>query len=234
MTRIVAGWFLVLGLMLPLPTLAQGTPGTVVELFTSQGCSSCPPADEYLGKLAQEPGVIPLALHVDYWDYIGWEDGFADPRFTDRQRAYARVAGKSTIYTPQMIVGGVDHVVGSDPDMVAGMIRRHQSAEQTVTLSLVRQGDEVAISATARAGLGAPLVVQLVRFMPSARVEIERGENAGRAITYSNIVTSWTRVGQWDGAADLSLTVPAPGPDAVVVILQEDGPGLIRAASVLK
>lgn len=234
MTRIIAGWFLLLGLMLPLPALAQGTPGTVVELYTSQGCSSCPPADEYLGKLAEEPGVIPLALHVDYWDYIGWEDAFADPKFTDRQRAYARAAGQTTIYTPQMVVGGLDHAVGSDPEMVAGMIRRHQSAEPTVTLDLMRKGAEVVIRATTRSRLTAPLVVQLVRYMPEARVEIERGENAGRAITYRNIVTSWAQIGEWDGAGELNLTVPAPGQDAVVVILQEDGPGLIRAASVLK
>lgn len=234
MTRFIAGWMLVLGLILPVPALAQGTSGTVVELYTSQGCSSCPPADEYLGKLAKEPGVIALALHVDYWDYIGWEDGFADPKYTDRQRAYARAAGTGTIYTPQMIVGGVDHVVGSDPGTVAGMIRQHQSAEQLVVLQLMRQGDDVAIRANARVRLDGPLVVQLVRYRPGARVEIERGENAGRVITYTNIVTSWAQIGQWDGTQNLDMTVPAPGPEAVVVILQEAGPGLIRAASVLK
>jgi hypothetical protein len=221
-------------LVRPVPVLAQDASGTVVELYTSQGCSSCPPADEYLSKLAQEPGVIALALHVDYWDYIGWKDDFASPGFTDRQRAYALAAGQNTIYTPQMIVGGVDHAVGSDPDMVAGMIRRHQSAEKLVVLQLMREGGKVVVRASARMRLEAPLVVQIVRFKPSARVEIERGENAGRAITYSNIVTAWDRVGEWDGSGELNLTLPAPGPDAVVVILQEAGPGMIRAAAMVQ
>ena len=234
MKRIIAGWLVGFGLMLPLPVLAQGASGTVVELYTSQGCSSCPPADAYLAKLAQEPGVIALALHVDYWDYIGWQDTFASPRFTDRQRAYARAAGSRTIYTPQMIVQGRDQAVGSDPDEVAGMIRRHQSAEAMVVLQLMRQGDQVQIRASARVTLEGPLVVQLVRYRPLTRVVIERGENAGRTIEYANVVTSWARVGEWAGTGDLDIAVPAPGAEAVVVILQEPGPGKIYAASVLK
>ena len=98
------------------PVLAQGASGVVVELYTSQGCSSCPPADAYLEELAQEPGVIALALHVDYWDYLGWKDEFANPDFTDRQKTYATANGSNTIYTPQMVVAGTDMVEGSDPD----------------------------------------------------------------------------------------------------------------------
>ena len=216
------------------PAQAQGASGTVVELYTSQGCSSCPPADAYLARLAQEPGVIALALHVDYWDYIGWADSFGNPKFTDRQRAYARAAGSATIYTPQMIVAGTDQAVGSDPDAVSGMIRRHQSAAAMVVLQLMRQGGTVQVRATARVALDGPLVVQLVRYRPSAMVAIKRGENAGQTIEYTNIVTSWARIGQWDGAADLEMSVPAPGSDAVVIILQAEGPGMIYAASQLK
>ena len=93
--------------------LAQAEDGVVVEFYTSQGCSSCPPADDFFAELAHQPGVIALALHVDYWDYIGWQDSFASPRFTDRQRAYARAGGSTTIYTPQMIVNGSAQVIGS-------------------------------------------------------------------------------------------------------------------------
>ena len=215
------------------PGLAQSASGTVVELYTSQGCSSCPPADAYLTQLASEPGIIALALHVDYWDYIGWKDKFGNPAFSDRQRAYAHQAGSKTIYTPQMVVAGTDHAIGSDPDTVSGMIRRHQSADHMVTLQLMRSGGSVMIAASARVALDGPLVVQLVRYRPREQVAIKRGENAGHTIDYSNIVTSWARIGTWDGRDDLALTVPAPGNDKVVVILQAEGPGMIFAAAVL-
>jgi len=216
------------------PGQAQSASGTVVELYTSQGCSSCPAADAYLTQLASEPGIIALALHVDYWDYIGWKDKFGDPAYSDRQRAYARQAGSKTIYTPQMVVAGVDHAIGSDPDKVSGLIRRHQAADQMVTLQLMRSGASVIIAATARVGLEAPLIVQLVRYRPSEQVAIERGENAGHTIHYSNIVTAWSRIGTWDGREDLDMTVPAAGPDKVVVILQAEGPGMIFAAASLR
>ncbi len=234
MKRMIAIALCGLSLLVAGPVQAQGASGTVVELFTSQGCSSCPPADAYLTKLALEPGVIALALHVDYWDYIGWEDKFGSSKFTDRQRAYAAAMGSRTIYTPQMIVGGKDQAVGSDPDAVAGMIRRHQSAAAMVVLQVMRDGGTVSIRAAARVALPSPLIVQLVRYKPVALVAIKRGENAGRTIEYTNIVTSWARIGKWDGASDLVMDAPAPGGDAVVVILQAEGPGMIFAASAVK
>ncbi len=97
----------------------------MVELFTSQGCSSCPPADAYLAHLATEPDVIALALHVDYWDYIGWTDKFGSPPFTERQKAYARAEGHRTIYTPQMIVNGTERIAGTNPAQVESDIRHH-------------------------------------------------------------------------------------------------------------
>ena len=148
--------------------LAQGTEAVVVvELYTSQGCSSCPPADAYLARLADQPGVMPLALHVDYWDYIGWADSFAQPKFTDRQRAYAAASGSRTIYTPQMVVNGVDLAVGSDEVTVNGQIRRHLDAVATVALQVTRTGKTLAISAQALAAVPGPLRVQLVRYAPS-------------------------------------------------------------------
>lgn len=234
MTRLFGSALIALFLCPGTTVLAQGVSGTVVELYTSQGCSSCPPADAYLAELAEDPGVIALALHVDYWDYIGWADKFANPKFTDRQKAYARAAGSNTIYTPQMIVGGVDRVEGSDPSKVEGGIRRHQSAEAMVVLQLMRSGDMLTIQASAKTALDAPLIVQLVRYHPKSTVSIEYGENAGRVIDYTNTVTSWTRIGDWAGQSDLKMTVPVQGADPFVVILQAEGPGMIFAASVLK
>ena len=204
-------------------------PVVVVELYTSQGCSSCPPADAYLAVLADQPGVMPLALHVDYWDYIGWADSFAQAKFTDRQRAYAKAAGSRTIYTPQMVVNGVDLAVGSDSVLVDGMIRLHQGKLQAVALQVRRTGTSISISARAFAENG-PMRVQLVRYTASETVAIERGENAGKTVTYRNIVTSWMLVGSWDGALDLALSVPAPGSEPLVVIVQTEGAGPILAA----
>jgi hypothetical protein len=211
-----------------------GTSGTVVELYTSQGCSSCPPADAFLRKLAADPDVIALALHVDYWDYIGWSDRFAQPHFTERQKAYAHLVGSNTIYTPQMIVGGRDQVAGSDPEQVERAIRRDQRTPRKVQLQLMRQGDQVVILAEASPHLNAPVQVQLVRYHPLASVDIEYGENAGRVLDYANIVTDWDILGQWDGVSALHLTAPVSGDDPVVVILQIEGPGEILAAAQLK
>lgn len=205
--------------------------GTVVELYTSQGCSACPPADAYLRQLAAQPGVIALALHVDYWDYIGWVDSFGQGRFTERQKAYARAEGSRTIYTPQMIVAGGARVEGVNPDAVAEAVRQDQAAGPGVALRLQRHGSQLTIAAEPREGLTAPVRVQLVRFAPSAQVMIDAGENAGRMVDYTNIVTSWQVIGDWDGKAPLALTTEVPGKDGIVVILQADGPGRIYAAA---
>ncbi len=211
-----------------------GAAPVVVELYTSQGCSSCPPADAVLAGLALRNDVIALALHVDYWDYIGWKDTFADPAYSGRQRAYARVAGASTVYTPQMIVGGMDHVVGIRAEEVDALIRRYGAGPAPVTLDVARTGGQVQVRARAAAPLANGAVVQLVRYRARERVEIVLGENAGRIIDYANIVTAWTQVADWDGRSELSLTLAAPGSDSVAVIVQEPGPGPILAAGALR
>ncbi len=214
---------------------AQETPApVVVELFTSQGCSSCPPADAVLAELAPRDDVIALALHVDYWDYIGWKDSFAAPAFTKRQKAYARAAGSRTIYTPQMIVAGHDRLTGLKPMHLADLIRAHGAQPARVRLQLARAGGMVEITAEARPALPGPAVVQLVRYLPERQVEILRGENAGRRLTYANIVTSWTVLRDWDGQGVLKIAAPAPGDEPVVVIVQQAGPGAILAAARLR
>ncbi|WP_417247730.1 DUF1223 domain-containing protein [Celeribacter sp.] len=205
----------------------------VVELFTSQGCSSCPPADALMSELATVEGVLPLSLHVDYWDYIGWKDNFAQPAFTDRQRAYARAAGKRTIYTPQMIVQGRDHVVGFKPMLLADAIERRRSAMlmEPVTLSATRNGETVTIEARATGDLPPHMILQIVRFDDHERVQIGRGENAGRVVDYTNIVTDWKPVAEWDGRAPLQVDVEAAGDLDTAVLLQAAGPGHILAAT---
>lgn len=219
-------------LSLATPAVADGP--VVVELYTSQGCSSCPPADEMLHDLARRSDVIALALHVDYWDYIGWADSFADPAHTRRQQNYARVAGQGTIYTPQMVIAGRDHVVGTKPMDVADAIRDNLAAYNGVGIEVSRNGNRVAISGTSERAFTRAAIVQLVRFTPQQTVDIRRGENAGRALSYSNIVTSWEQVGEWDGRLDLDLDVRATGAEPVVVIVQEPGPGAILAAKLLR
>lgn len=227
-----------LGLWLGLAGVGLAQSGTgnpvVVELYTSQGCASCPPADKILIGLAQRPDVIALALHVDYWDYIGWKDIFADPAYSKRQRAYARHAGARTVYTPQMIVGGMDRIVGARPAEVDALIRRFAAKPAQVALSLGRSGATVRVRARAGAPLPRGAVVQIVRYKAHETVTIRQGENAGKTLDYANIVTDWRQVGDWDGTSDLALDLKAPGGDPVVIIIQEPGPGPILAAAVLR
>ena len=214
------------------PAVSDGP--VVVELYTSQGCSSCPPADEILHQLAQRSDVIPLALHVDYWDYIGWADSFADPAHTLRQNQYARVAGARSIYTPQMIIGGQDHVIGTKPMDVAELIQRHGGQRTGTQISLQRSGNQLRITGQTANALRNGTVVQVVRFSPRETVDIRRGENAGRQLTYANIVTDWDAVGEWSGRGDLNMSVNVSGNAPIVVIVQEPGPGAVMATAVLR
>ncbi|MCK0094175.1 DUF1223 domain-containing protein [Yoonia sp. F2084L] len=211
--------------------VAQNGP-VVVELYTSQGCSSCPPADAMLHDLAKRDDVIALALHVDYWDYIGWKDIFASPQYTERQHAYARAANATTVYTPQMIIGGVDHVIGSRPMQVMDTVQAHNRRGNPFDVQLTRRGNNVIVNAAP--GARGDYVVQLVRYTPEETVSIRRGENAGRNLSYANIVTSWDVIGQWDGRSALALEALANGDSPVVVILQQGANGPIVGAAELR
>ncbi len=206
----------------------------VVELYTSQGCSSCPPSDKLLRDLSSIDDVIPLALHVDYWDYIGWKDSFAQPAYSQRQRAYARAAGHRKVYTPQMIVAGEDHVVGTRPMELAELIEKHRNHRFDVSISATRRGDVARIEAEAKSGFRAPMVLQLVRYMPERTVAIGRGENRGRTITYSNIVTDFVQLVNWNGREPLVLEAAIFGDEPAVVLLQRTGHGPIMAATRLQ
>ncbi|MEO0486038.1 MAG: DUF1223 domain-containing protein [Pseudomonadota bacterium] len=236
MGRVTAMWrgaLLALGLSVTSGAVMAENP-VVIELYTSQGCSSCPPADKLLHELAKQDGVIALALHVDYWDYIGWKDQFADPRFTERQKNYARAAGARSIYTPQMIIGGIDHVVGAKPAEVSKYLKAHAQKPAVINIAAERNGDAFTLRARSAERVG-DLTVFVVTYRPVSKVDIKRGENAGRTLSYANVVTSWTEAKRWNGRGEYRLNADLPtATEPAVVLFQRDGYGEILAAVELR
>jgi hypothetical protein len=217
-----------------IPLAGQAQQKTVLlELFTSQGCSSCPPADELLPHLAQVPGVLALALHVDYWDYLGWTDSFALPENTTRQRAYAKALRQQSIFTPQMVVQGSDVLIGHKAERILAAIRAHQALPDAVSIAIDRHGDMVVIALVPEVPIDGPSDVHLVSYVPADEVSIGGGENAGRDITYTHVVTGWRTVARWDGREPVALEVPAAPDDNAVVIVQRTKAGPVLAASKL-
>jgi hypothetical protein len=207
----------------------------VLELYTSQGCSSCPPADALLAQLAGMDGVIALALHVDYWDYLGWKDAFGKPQHTARQRAYAKAARSRTIFTPEMVVQGDERLKGHDKERIVDEIARQRALPAEAEIALKREGDalEVHIEPAGAADPG-PSVVYLVRFIPSEDVDIDAGENAGRSVVYTNIVTDWETIGEWNGDGPLDLRHEAPGDGPLAVIVQRAHMGAVVTAAEMR
>ena len=206
-------------------------PPVVIELFTSQGCVSCPPADELMGELAGREDVIALALHVDYWDYIGWADTFAHSSFTARQYRYGEAAGSTVVYTPQMIIAGTDHVGGYQPDQVAEYIEAHRAQQQRVEVAAANNGGSWSVQANWLGEEAAPQMdVHLVAYMPMQEVQITRGENAGLMAEYHNIVTSWAVVSDWSGQSQFEMDLSPEGDGPFVLIIQAQGHGPIYGA----
>jgi len=215
---------------------AESAPLVVVELFTAQGCPACPPANRLFERLSERADVLPLAFHVDYWDYLGWRDAFGRPENTARQKAYARAAGQKTVYTPHFVVGGAAHLAGVNEMALAETILAHAAQPRAVTVGLAREGDTLKVLAVATDALdpGRPMVVQVVRFTPSETVTVLGGENARLTTRFVNIVRSLEVVARWDGAGPLALSLPAPGPDRAAVIVQAEDAGPILGAAVLR
>jgi hypothetical protein len=226
--RLLSTVFAAALVLVPLGAEAQAP--VVLELYTSQGCSSCPPADALLTELAEREDVIALALHVDYWDYLGWEDEFGRPENTARQRAYAKAAHSRTIFTPEMVVQGDKQLKGHDSKGILKAIERHRQRPVAATLSLERDGDALEIHIEPVEPVG-PADVQVVQFIPSREVEIGAGENAGLAMTYTNIVTDWQKVGRWDGVSPVSLRHEGLAEGPVAVIVQEKHMGPVVTAA---
>lgn len=221
---------------------AQAQPRAVVELFTSQGCSSCPPADKIIGDLAKDPSVIALSMPIDYWDYLGWKDTLADSRFTARQKAYSQMRGDRDVYTPQAVINGARQVIGSDPEQIKLTIdeTRKLDTVMNVPVSLSVSGKHVNVSVAAAHDKTMPNrgEVWICSVSKAVPITVGRGENRGRELVYYNVVRNWLKVGDWNGSA-ASWTVPLEnvsrdGVDAAVAYVQDgtrDEPGPMRGAA---
>ncbi len=225
LVRVFAAGLMALSLLAP-PAARAGEHPVVVELFTSQGCNACPAADALLGRLARREDVIALSLHVDYWDYLGWRDTFARHAFTERQYAYRNARGKTVVYTPQMVIQGTRVVPATNAARVEAAISAAKAEPAPIRVAIERDGGMLKCRIEpGRAAVAG--TVWVAKYLRRARVRITRGENAGRTITYTNVVTSLDRMGEWSGTAAQEVTMPQPGPgEGVAVWIQrgEAGP----------
>ena len=180
--------------------VAKAEPRAVLELFTSQGCSSCPAADKLLGELAKDPSLVTMTLAVDYWDYLGWKDTLALKGHTTRQRAYARVRGDREVYTPQMVVNGIAQVIGSDKAAIERAIAqsRKQSEPLVLPIKAWLADDKLTVSVPGKDGQQAG-EIWLCPITKAVPVKIGRGENRGHIITYTNVARRWIKLGEWTG-----------------------------------
>jgi hypothetical protein len=221
---------------------AHAEPKAVVELFTSQGCSSCPPADKILGELAKDPSVIALSLPIDYWDYLGWKDTLADSRFSARQKAYSHMRGDRDVYTPQVVVNGAAHVIGSDRARIEGAIKDTGKTDEVMSLPVTMSlsGKQLTVSVAAAKDANTPMrgEIWLCSISKAVPIAIGRGENSGREVIYHNVVRNLLKVGDWNGSPG-SWTVPLDsvmrdGIDAAAVLVQDgsrDKPGRMLGAA---
>jgi hypothetical protein len=218
------------------PAAAERTSLTVVELFTSQGCSSCPPADALLTELSKRDDILALSVHVDYWDYIGWKDPFASPENTKRQREYARLFGLPFVYTPQMVVQGMAEASGARPNDVLHKIDLLRTAKRLPVAVRRAAPDELVIE-IAKADQEESANVWLVTFDREHVTAIKRGENGGRTLRYSNVVREMRKLASWRGEA-LELRAPVPGAlqadGGLAVLVQSTKDGRILGAGRLQ
>jgi hypothetical protein len=205
---------------------AGAEPRAVVELFTSQGCSSCPPADKLLAQFVQDPSLIAISLPIDYWDYLGWKDTLADPRNSARQRAYSHVRGDREVYTPQVVVNGSMHALGSDREAIEAAIALSRKSGMTLSLPVTMTvADGRVLVNVPGGGEGHSLAeVWICGLIKAATVTIGRGENRGKTITYHNVARHWVKLGTWTGKGetwDLPLSdLDDDGLDEAAVLVQ--------------
>ena len=232
-------WFIALMMMVACvasPAKAQDRP-VVVELFTSQGCNSCPPSDDFFAELARRPGVLALSLHVDYWDYIGWKDPFAQRAHTERQRSYSRTLHQRYVYTPQIVVNGAYQHVGTDRAAIEKLIARaRKEAAGGPTLAVSGAGLQRRLS-IGSANADAPATVWLVGFDRKHDTAVKAGENSGRRIANYNVVREMVAIGSWTGGAaelPLDLAPVAADCDAAAILVQVEETGPIVAATAVE
>jgi len=231
------GFLAAAGCVLAAPRTLAGAPArpVVVELFTSQGCSSCPKADALFVELCANPGVLALSYHVDYWDYLGWKDTLGAPEYSQRQYDYAHARGDMNVYTPQMIVDGGSAVVGSDRAEIDRAIAAAAAAPLHVPLTLTDSGAELTVTAEAKAGMGGEGMFWLLPLVPRIVTRIARGENAGMEIEYRNVVRAVIPAGMWRGEAK-SVSLPKSAVlqhdcTGCVALLQQNKVGRMLAAA---
>jgi hypothetical protein len=220
---------------------ADAQPKTVLELFTSQGCSSCPAADALLKSYIQRPDVIALSLAVDYWDYLGWKDTLADPAFTKRQKYYSKMRGDGRIYTPQIVVNGLAHVNGAHAAEIDHAIVKTSGklAGERVAMKLSTGDGKLTIEtgAVAEGDRAREGTIWLAVFQNEVQVPVRAGENKGQTLTYYNVVRELKSVGNWTGKpATIQLertTVMKAGADGCAVLLQVGQTGPILGAAML-
>jgi hypothetical protein len=190
------------------PAVAGEEARAVMELFTSQGCSSCPPADKLLGQYSERKDVLALSFPVDYWDYLGWKDTLASHDNSERQRGYASYRGDGEVYTPQVVVNGREHVVGSDKGAIDGVLAREGGRGLTVPITMVAGPDATTVKIGAATDPAvARATLWLVMYDRAVTVPIERGENAGRTMTYYNVVRKVRPIAMWKGE-EMSIDLP--------------------------
>ncbi len=217
-------------------------PRAVIELFTSQGCSSCPPADKLMGEFAADPTLVPLTLAIDTWDYLGWKDTLALVGHGVRQRAYSHMRGDREVYTPQAVVNGTVQALGSNRAAIEQAIAESRRNPDTLSLPLtvtIADGQLTVAAPAARKSVG-EADVWLCPLSKAVEVAIGRGENSGHTITYHNVVRRWTKLGVWNGKA-ASWSIPladfkTAGVDAVAVMLQDGSrsdPGPMLGAAMM-
>lgn len=205
-------------------------PKALLELFTSQGCSSCPPADALVIELSKNPDLIALTLPVTYWDYLGWKDTLGKDSFAKRQKFYAKARGDGQVYTPQVVVNGTGHLVGSDKDEIQKTIRQLAPAGFPVQIGLKEANGNLEIQLTpSSAAAERSAGVWVLPMTRLATVPVTRGENQGKTLSYANVVRGMVRVGDWNGK-ETTITAPlsatqAPEADSYVVVVQTDQPG---------
>lgn len=206
----------------------------VVELFSSQGCNSCPKADRLLAEITAMPGVLALSYHVDYWDYLGWKDTLGSPEFSQRQYDYAKARGDMDVYTPQMIVNGEKQMVGSQRSEVFAVLEQSRRKPWDVPLTLSDGGKELIVDAGAGAVNG-EATLWILPVLDRISVKIGKGEIAGQEITYTNVVRELLPAGMWSGKpVRLSLpkdSVMPEGCTACVALLQEGKIGRMLGAA---
>jgi hypothetical protein len=214
----------------------------VVELFTSQGCSSCPAADALLGRLAGRDDIVALSMSVDYWDYLGWKDTLASPKFSERQRAYAQARGDGAIYTPQVVVNGSAHVNGTEETQIVRAIDKTGKtiSASHVLIELSEDKNKLVIE-TGPAPQGADAkeaTLWLAVIAKTVQVPIKRGENQGKVVTYYNVVRELTPIGMWTGkpmTVQLERqTFMRRDTDGCAVLLQQGRAGPIIGAALMK